>query len=111
MTLQAPSWFAKPVPHALLPFGAVLIFLGVVYTCMGESKSSIVESTAPKNRRGFDCRSQGTISLGFFVFKFLAHDDYEKACHLVGKVGNEALTENGGCASLPRARPVEVPRP
>jgi hypothetical protein len=37
MTLQAPSWFAKPVPHALLLFGVVLIFLGVVYTCMGES--------------------------------------------------------------------------
>ena len=59
-------------------------------------KSSMVGSTAPKNRRGFGCRSQGTISLGFFVFKFLAHDDYEKAYDCVRKVGNEALTENGG---------------
>jgi hypothetical protein len=37
MTIQVGPWFSKPVPHALLLFGAVLIFLGAVYTCMGES--------------------------------------------------------------------------
>jgi RsiW-degrading membrane proteinase PrsW (M82 family) len=37
MTLQAPSSFDKPMPHGYLVFGVWLIFLGVVYTCMGES--------------------------------------------------------------------------
>lgn len=37
MTLQAPSWFTKPIPHGWLVFGVWLIFLGVIYTCMGES--------------------------------------------------------------------------
>jgi cell division protein FtsW (lipid II flippase) len=37
MTLQNWSWFTKPMPHGWLVFGVCLIFLGVVYTCMGES--------------------------------------------------------------------------
>jgi hypothetical protein len=70
MTLQAPSWFAKPVPHALLLLGAFLIFLGVVYTCMGESYEKfhgwIYRSKEPK---GFWLSIAGYYLTGIFCIQ------------------------------------------
>jgi len=37
MTPQDRSWFTKPMPNGWLVFGVFLLFLGVVYTCLGKS--------------------------------------------------------------------------
>jgi len=37
MTPQDWNWFTKPTSYGWLVFGVFLLFLGVVYTCMGKS--------------------------------------------------------------------------